>query len=372
MVRFMKLHFNAKLLVANIAPVGLAFLSLVCSTAHTAEIHQFFTGARQLGMGGAYVAVVNDETSLLTNPAGLGKIRDVTVTVIDVELQGSTNDTAIATLSNIKNVGNPQGLLDTLNKSAGKHWHLKAQSFPSITGPNFGVGILAKYSSDAEVSSDASNFRLEYTNDWAATMGYCFRFFGGIMKLGFAGRLVNRSEVAQDISPATTNLSLGALASEGVGAAADGGLILTAPIVGLPTLAATVRDIGHTYYDLREGIFNGTVNRPTMTPQSIDVALAIFPILSNSSRATLTAEVHDVTNLSQETNINRRIHVGGELNMGDLFFVRAGLNQSFWTGGMEIATEKVQIQIASYGEDIGTSAAAREDRRWVSKFTFRF
>ena len=37
-------------------------------------------------MGGAQVATVNDETSLLVNPAALGKLRDYFITVADPEI----------------------------------------------------------------------------------------------------------------------------------------------------------------------------------------------------------------------------------------------------------------------------------------------
>ena len=40
------------------------------------ERRSFYEGVRGRGMGGAQIATVNDETALLVNPAGLGKLRD--------------------------------------------------------------------------------------------------------------------------------------------------------------------------------------------------------------------------------------------------------------------------------------------------------
>ena len=37
---------------------------------------EFYRGVRQMGMGGASIAVVNDETAPLSNPNGLGRLRD--------------------------------------------------------------------------------------------------------------------------------------------------------------------------------------------------------------------------------------------------------------------------------------------------------
>ena len=70
--------------------------------------------------------------------------------------------------------------------------------------------------------------------------------------------------------------------------------------------------------------------------------------------------------------MTRRMHFGLELNFSDFMFLRAGLNQRYWTAGIEIATEHCQVQFASYGEDVGTAATPQEDRRWVAKVALRF
>lgn len=353
---------------------------LGANTAHAEEIFEFYTGVRQLGMGGAYTATVNDETSVLTNPAGLGKIRDVIVMVIDPELHGSMNDFQIATGEYATRVFSVQGLLDALNQQKGKHWHAKAQIFPSIVTPNFGLGVLAKYSYDAEVDEAGAVYRLDYTNDYAIALGYCLRFFGGVVKLGFAGRLVDRVEVAQDLDATATDLELSAIASEGTGVAADAGLIITAPVVLLPSLAVVVRDIGNTKYTLSDGAILTTATRPRETKQKVDAGISFSPILANRARASFVAEYHDVLTASEEKDHFRRVHTGIEFNVADFFFVRGGMNQRYWTAGIELASERFQLQATSYGEEIGTVTTSgdtvtitpREDRRWVGKMSIRF
>lgn len=48
------------------------------------------------------------------------------------------------------------------------------------------------------------------------------------------------------------------------------------------------------------------------------------------------------------------------------------MNQRYWTAGLEMALKNYQIQLATYGEEIGTATTHREDRRYVAKFAFRF
>ena len=62
--------------------------------------------------------------------------------------------------------------------------------------------------------------------------------------------------------------------------------------------------------------------------------------------------------------------------------MRAGYNQGYWTAGFEMDVGNSQLQIASYGEEIGdlplisaspaTTYTKIEDRRYVAKFAYRF
>jgi hypothetical protein len=348
--------------------------SALATTTFNNEIDEFYVGVRSQGMGGTYVNVVNDETAILTNPAGLGKLRDYTFTLVDPEFDGSFNDTDIVNISNFTDATSVQGLLDKLNLAKGKNWHAKTQLFPSFVAPNFGIGLLSKFQYNANVDPTGTTYRFDYVNDWAIALAYNFRAEGGIVKFGVSGRLINRAEVHKDILANSTGLELNPLKSEGMGLAADFGLILTAPIAGLPALGISVRDAGNTSYNLREGMFNATADRPVDTEQSVDVALSAQPILGNRVRGTITVEYHGVTTAvnSDREDVIKRSHAGFEANFSDFAFLRVGANQGYWTGGIEFATERFQLQAASYGEEIGLPSAKKEDRRWVGKFAVRF
>ncbi|MES2965689.1 MAG: hypothetical protein V4760_17540 [Bdellovibrionota bacterium] len=338
---------------------------LLGQAARASEIFEFYTG-------GAYTAVVNDETSLLSNPAGLGRLRDTTFTLADPELDASYTATEVATISTFTQVFTIQGLLDQLNQNKAKPWHSKLQFFPSFVAPNFGIGLHGKYQYDAEVDATGTNYTLDYVNDYALAMGFCLRFFGGIMKIGTTVRAVDRTEFHGVLPATSTGLEVKNIASEGLGLASDVGLTLTAPIAWLPSLSGVVRDAGNTSYTLSRGMFHSTATRPVDTLQTIDAGFAIAPILSNNNRMTITAEMHDVTNVRQATTTNRNIHAGMEFNFHDFFFLRAGMNQGFYTAGIELASTKFQLQATTYGEDIGTDTVPREDRRFIGKFSIRF
>lgn len=341
-------------------------------SAYAGERYEFYNGVRALGMGGAAVAVVNDETSLLYNPAGLGKLRDFFITVADPEVAVGEKTERIAGLQFMQ-MSNPQTALNKALPKPDLHNHVRLQVFPSLVVPNFGIGLFAKYETNAEYDTSTNKFKYDYTNDYAGVFGFNFRLFGGIIKWGFSGRIMNRVEVRRDdIDPASTNLSLSSLGSEGLGIAADSGLMITAPVAYLPTLAAVYRDIGRTSYNFRDGMFLNTSTKPDSTPETLDVALAIYPILGRRWRSTWTIEYQDVLTFSQETSHTRRTHAGVEFNYADALFLRFGMNQRYFTTGFELSVDNYQFQAAYYGEEIGTAAKPRGDDRYVVKFAFRF
>lgn len=336
------------------------------------ERRSFYSGARCNGMGGACIAVTNDETALLVNPAALGKVRDFYGTMFDPELevgyhfQGFYQDKAFS------NIFTLEDLLATLNAKRNTYYHAKAQVFPSFVGRNFGIGLFGNYILDAEMSDDGSTLNAYYRSDYALIFGFNFRLYGGRVKLGFNTKLINRIEVDKTNLSSSGPMDFGTIGTEGVGLANDVGLILTAPWDLLPTFSAVVRDVGNTSFTQNYDVRLKTPGRPAMQKQDVDVALAIFPIHTNRLRSSWTVEYRGLLTGNDEPDKAKLMHSGFEFNFGDVFFLRGGYNQRYWTGGFEIASERYQFQFASHGEEIGTVDAPREDRRYTFKFAYRF
>lgn len=341
-------------------------------TLKAGERYEFYNGARGLGMGGASIGVVNDETALILNPAGMGKLRNAFVTLLDPEVHvGGDSSNTLLTGGSLGSLNTAQGMIDQMGTAANKLSHFGYQLFPSLVLRNFGIGVLYKSFYDGQNSSDGTTTDLFYRNDLAVVLGYNITLFDGRLKLGFNGRYINRTEsFLDDVSTGATGTDFSTNEVDGAGLGMDAGLILTAPWDTLPSLAVVLRDFGATSYNLS----GSSATDPTSTAQTIDAALSFFPIHSNHVRSSITFEYKDITNSLNETDANRRYHFGWELNMGDLLFVRAGWHQKSWTAGLEFAMERAQIQLATYAEEVTPDGAstAVQDRRYISKFVFRF
>jgi hypothetical protein len=357
-----------------VAKVGLTigFLISFALPCLAQEYYPFFRGIRQEGMGGAGVAVVDDETALFINPSGLGKIRgpyfsplNIQAEVTDPTQAGMVNNTGDSTA-----FMSPKEALDLALKNPYQHIHAEAQTLPAFVTTNFGIGVYGRYSVDAEVTSASNSVQMNYFNDYGAELGYCFRLFSGRIKIGVAGKIINRVYVNQTY-PVATDLSLQNIAQEGTGAGLDTSIMLTAPWAWLPSITAVVHDVGGTNFTLGNGLFYKTGINPPPQAQEINAGLGLFPIFSSRSRASITAEWDDLLN-AQPLDAWRSFHAGVEFNFNDVLFIRGGVNEHYWTAGLEVVLGHNQIQLASYGEEIGVAPQELEDRRYVVQYGFRF
>lgn len=362
-----KFHFIQGLIFAGVLTLS------IFSYAQDTEVRPNYMGARGLGMGGAQIAVVNDETALLINPAALGKLRDSYGTIFDPEIDLGSN---VNSMNNENTVSNPfdlQQVRDTTNTTRDTYYHTRAQLFPSFVARNFGIGVMGRRIMDAKINLAGDEMKVFYQDDIAVHLGLNLRLFDGRVKIGFVGKAISRIEINKTLDP-LGSMALDQNASEGIGLGGDVGLMLAAPIVWLPTLSIVGRDIGGTAFTAGSGLRLKTAGGapPARVAQDFDVGFAVFPIHSGSGRSAFTLEYQKVQESATALDKNRYYHAGYEFNYGDVFFVRAGMNQRYWTAGLELASEHTQIQIASYGTDIGPDGSPEEDRRYVFKFAFRF
>jgi hypothetical protein len=336
-----------------------------------AEIYPIFRGARAHGMGDADIAIVNDETALLVNPAALGKLRTVYGTILDPEIEVGDNAYSMSLSNPPKSYIEPEKLKAMLDANRDVHYHYKQQIFPSFVLKNFGIGILGKYSMDARMSADGTQLISNYYNDMALVLGYSFRFWDGRIKIGFNVKALNRVEVADTLDPNAASLALKDIAKTGSGLSNDVGLILTAPWAALPTISAVARDVGDTKFSQPSYTLK-TDTRPANITQDMDVAIAFFPIHANQTRSTFTLEYKNLVKAATLADPTECYHFGYELNMADIAFFRLGMNGLYWTAGLEFSTEHTQIQLSYYGQEVGLDGAKEEDRRLVLKGAIRF
>lgn len=340
----------------------------------TSEWVESYTNTRALGMGGALIGITSDETSLYRNPANLGSVRKYFGTFFDPELEGQHTFTDIVKGSSFTKAVEIEPMAGELKKHPGEFYHARVQFTPSFTRKNFGFGFIYRNELNAVVSTTATTkMDTFYQNDLGAILGVNHSLFGGVIKVGASAKAINRIEiVSSTLTVSGGSFALSDIATEGSTIAYDAAMMIQLPYAWVPTLTGVVHDIGDTEFNLRNGVRAKTTSQPATVKQSVDAAISLFPIHGNKIRSVWTVEYRDVTDSRKEDWARKRLHVGTEINFRDIFFLRLGANQGYVTAGIEIASERLAWQISSYGEEVGTKLAPKEDRRYSTRILIRY
>ena len=320
-------------------------------------------------MGGAAIAVVNDETAVLENPAGLGRLRNNILTLFDIEMQAQKSLLDFSLDGSILDAFSMQGVLDYLRHNRQATHKLRLQAFPSFVSTNFGSGLLIKQEHTSWLANSGALMHTQYQRDLGLAAGYSFRLFDGILKLGVRSILLWRSEVDGSFPTTSTDLSFESLSHDGLAISPAIGLILTSPYRYNNNIAIVWRDFMGTSFHAWD-IFSENEKRPEPIPATIDTALSHNIIFSSKWRLQASIEYRDLLNVVPDA-WKKKTHAGAEINYGDRLFFRGGLHQGHWTAGMELSEGKTQFQIATYGEEVGTPNVPKVDRRFVIKWSFR-
>jgi hypothetical protein len=349
---------------------------VLSQNSYSQEWVEFYNNTRSLGMGGAGVAVSSDETALFRNPANLGSIRNLYGTAFDPEFESTSNFSSDVFSKITSQAFNIASVSENLNLNREKYYHAKLQLTPSVVRRNFGIGLIYRNQMHAETEITGSTMNTFYQSDMGVVLGANYRFFDGILKVGANAKIINRIEVNNPLLSTVGPFDLSTIAAEGTGISYDAAVMIQAPVQLLPSLGVVIRDIGDTKFNAKDGLRLTATSQPGTVLQSVDVGLSISPIHSNQFRSVWTLEYSDVANSRSDTEATKRAHFGFETNYRDILFFRAGMNQRYWTAGFEVASERISWQVASYGEEIGTTVAGifspREDRRYNMKITVRF
>ena len=132
-------------------------ISIASPTLVFAEFIPFYESTRGLAMGGAQITAVNDETTALINPAGLGKLRDGHFSFLDYEIQGNVETLSLVDFNPFE-YWDPAIPFELMVENSDVDFHLKNQNLISIARRNFTLGVLHSnvISGQTDVSSSPS------------------------------------------------------------------------------------------------------------------------------------------------------------------------------------------------------------------------
>ena len=358
-------HRGQRRILARIFTFALGLLAV--PSAYAGEIREVYRNTEVQAMGGASIAVVEDEAALYLNPAGLAATKKIKIHLVTADIAfGSELLGFIPAATAAFNHLGP----DTLNVLMGKRIYVQGQATPTFMMPNFAFGILldqqlALYT----VNRALPNFTLGYqtTNGAQAGYGVAIKPKGGgdrsEIRLGFAGKMLFRRG-GYRLVPVT---ELTALSQEtihritgdfGQGFGVDLGAQYFFKVNKILTVSAGVvyRDIGDTNFGSGPDPIKG------------DLGYGLGARL-NMGMLKITGD-WDYSHLQDRTDWRKKNHFG--LSFGLPFLsVFGGVDQVYLTYGAAVDVWLLRIAAASYAEELDSFVYQAPQRRWSLRVDFK-
>lgn len=337
---------------------------------------ELVTSARALGMGNAFIAKVDDSSASFYNPAGLGTVRkwhfhlsnfqfDFNKGFANAGLGGMATDVP----GNVMSAFSADGLREILLDKKGKMTFNRFQLMPNFTMRFFSLGYMYSKKSKALVTTDETSpeFQYAYRRDHGPYASLNISFWGGILKLGMTGVMLNRKEInLTQAASAAVELEDGDY-KKGATFYSISGAKLTLPFKLLPTFSVT----SHNTF---EGDFSSrAAGKPDQIEKTLDVGFSVTPMLANTVRLHLEANFKDVEGNVKGVSEKRRMLLGMELDIYRALFFRLGYGDGFGSAGVGIRSKSFEFDLSSYAVDTSDKDfRGDEDRRFALSLSSGF
>jgi hypothetical protein len=315
-------------------------------------------GVRPLGMGNAFVAVSDDFNALYYNPAGLARIKEWQIEIINPKFNISTNTYFLA--KNIKSKGkmDVSDVLDTFKDAAGKPNHIGIGFTPYYIFPGFGVGIaIDSYASFIPHSGNVDIETLAISQ-LRLPIAFASNFFSNRLSLGASVKLNAIGGFDQDISMDTISLISSSSSDKksnnkkitdylisGMGIGLDLGLLFTPTETMEPTFGMSITDFGGTPMR-KQLISKGT--KAKAIPPSVNTGVSFKPFKTANNYILVAL---DTQMINQDSHFAHKIGFGVEWGLYKILKIEAGMLHGYPTAGLQFDVNLLKIRLATYAVD---------------------
>lgn len=379
-------------------------LGLVSARAHAAPvksldftIHQEYTSTRAMGMGNAFTAVADDHSSLFYNPATLA---NRTSSQVRMFLRGGTGTNSLKLFDQIKAVkklpeGDAQtkGYFDLIESHYGDHFYFRAPTIGLVwVWKNWGFAFIpADLSLDIGVHRQVGPMlNVNLYLDSTLALGYAHKldwFKDHKLSWGTTLKSIHRIYVGQAISAGELSTGQSVFstsnANEGLTGDIDLGTYWSPPVPGgfmsflkymKPSFAMVGRNLVDYGFKTNFHMVSKLSGQPPDLERRLDLGskwdLPKWWVFDPH----FSADVRDIGH--PNWTYRKGSHLGLELYWKMYNWWKGhwagGFNQGYWTAGFGARLAWFQIDLASFGEEVGTDATRREDRRYLIELALDF
>lgn len=318
---------------------------------------------RALGMGGAFIAVANDEFALYYNPAGLQSVQQ---TIVEIVTAGATTNQNLLDLTEAETGDTTATFGDLVGKNIYTEINLGAMS---ITAPGWGYSTFGNLLFNSVINNPSVPFfDVKAYVQYGMVGGFGMSYLDELLDVGMAMKSVTRAGVTKtvhvyDLLGDDFNDSLEDDFSEKDSITYDLGVIYHFDqIPNLETkVAYVVRNIGDMDFA-----------SAGMIPMTMDIGISAETEIVGLDFIFAVDYVDLQNRLTKYESYLRNIKAGAEVgvfkrsNGHHALSLRMGLNASYYlsTGfSINIPGLPIKIDYAAWSEEIGFLAGKIEDKR---------
>lgn len=344
------------------------------------ELRWTHYGLRPMAMGNAFVAVADDYNAIFYNPAGLARLKDWRVEVINPMFEVSANTIEFAQDIN-ELVGGSGGetsdVLELLEKNTGKTHHFAFGLTPYFVTKNFGFGIGFDLNTTLAVHRQIATDvefgpRITIPFSFAMTPFEGFNVGASVKMVAKGG--VDRTFSINDIQAFTESdntdsssedeASLDDYVEGGIGYGADIGILYTPIKTMEPTIGISITDFGGTPYSKLD-VGGEALGAPETRLPSVNTGISLKPWSTDKMYLRTSVDAHAI---NQPIHYSKKFNAGAEWGYSSIIKVQTGLHQGEFAGGFEFDVFLLTMRFVTYAEQLGAIAGQDDnlsDRRYA-------
>lgn len=365
------------------------------------RIHQQYQSPRALGMGNAFVAVANDYSALFYNPAGLAFREDHELNLsfgvgATTDFSTFSKDIADASATQGSETDKQNAVFSAIQKQYGKSFGGRFTGPNGIwVGPGWGIGFIPldlsiELTPNQPVSISSTLYMdTTFGFGWADTFKdienakVAWGVTGKIINRGYFSKSVDAIELAADSNLVkTSDLKEGYFVDADIGFLykphiADDGSIFSILRLARPTFGAVIKNVIDADAVGSLGLLNKEADASTK-PGKLTRVIDIGTRWEYPSMWIFGGRgVMDVKNIMHPAfNLRKGLHLGFEFDWSVTSWwkgsYRVGLNQGYFTAGLSALFTWFNLDLVTYGEDVGTFNSPKENRLFLTRFSMNF
>ena len=355
------------------------------------RLHQQYRHMRALGMGDAFIASADDYGTLFYNPAGLARLEKGT---INLSL-GAAGDTKIpgfyGEVKDASGTSNVADITNLLARNYGNFYSARLSLLQAVWArPRWGLAILpVDLSLDMSIRNLAAaslnivafqDTTIAYGRGWDVNWSKNARWSLGVTAKGIYRGYYNRALLASELA-FNSNILNGADAKEGFTLDADIGMLWTPKVTddswlrfAKPSVGFVARNVADYGFITNAHLIDKNSGEPPRLGRRFDVG-AKFDLPDwwiFKTRVAVDERDIGATNFTT----TKGFHAGAEF----LWKIRSwwqggwrvGVNQGYFTAGFTGALGFLQLDLATWADELGTSDESKAVRMYGLKAQIDF